>query len=107
MEVDNVNEKDKNVELLLIQWQTCVEMANSVSCRRDTMNNLYITGNLAILTSISIITDLKNIFVLICGIITCFIWLHYINNFKTLNEEKFKVINKLEMKLPAQPFNDE
>ena len=61
----------------------------------------------SILTSISIITDLKNIFVRICGIITCFIWLHYINNFKTLNEEKFKVINKLEMKLPGQPFNDE
>ena len=29
-----------DVESLLAQWQTCVEMANSVSSRRDTMNNL-------------------------------------------------------------------
>jgi len=28
-------------ELLLAQWQTCVEMANSISQRRDTMNNIF------------------------------------------------------------------
>ena len=30
-------------ELLLNQWQTCVDMANSVSQRRDNMNNIFIT----------------------------------------------------------------
>ena len=33
-------------ELLLNQWQTCVDMANSVSQRRDNMNNIFITLNL-------------------------------------------------------------
>lgn len=45
------NKKD---DLLSIQWQTCVEMANSVSQRRDTMNNLFVTLNLAIIAGISI-----------------------------------------------------
>lgn len=30
---------DEKMELILSQWQTCVEMANSVSQRRDSMNN--------------------------------------------------------------------
>lgn len=38
-------------ELLLNQWQTCVDMANSVSQRRDNMNNIFITLNLAIMAS--------------------------------------------------------
>ena len=33
----------ENQEALLAQWQTCVEMANAVSERRDTMNNLFVT----------------------------------------------------------------
>ena len=41
-------------ELLLNQWQTCVDMANSVSQRRDNMNNIFITLNLAIMSAVSI-----------------------------------------------------
>lgn len=33
---------DKSEETLLTQWQTCVEMANAVSQRRDAMNNLLL-----------------------------------------------------------------
>ena len=35
-------------EIILAQWQTCVEMANSVSQRGDTMNNIFIKLNLAL-----------------------------------------------------------
>lgn len=45
----NTNE-DK--ELLLNQWQTCVDMSNSVSQRRDNMNNIFITLNLAIIAAV-------------------------------------------------------
>ena len=38
-------------EVLLSQWQTCVEMANSVSQRRDSMNNLFVTLNIALLAA--------------------------------------------------------
>lgn len=41
-------------EALLSQWQTCVEMANSVSQRRDSMNNLFSpTSKRAIIVAIA------------------------------------------------------
>ena len=38
-----MSKRKPNEDLILAQWQTCVEMANSVSQRRDTMNNVFIT----------------------------------------------------------------
>ena len=58
-------------EILLAQWQTCVEMANSVSNRRDNMNNIFVTLNLAIIATFSIIGELKSLFLLISGIVEC------------------------------------
>ena len=94
-------------EIILAQWQTCVEMANSVSQRRDTMNNIFVTLNLAIIAAVSIGWDLKSIMVLVAGIVTCIIWMVFIRNFKLLNKAKFDVINQLEKKLPAEPFKEE
>lgn len=100
----NTNE-DK--ELLLNQWQTCVDMANSVSQRRDNMNNIFITLNLAIIAAISIIWDIKSLFILIVGITICILWILIIQNYKLLNTAKFNVINSIEEKLPSTPFKDE
>lgn len=38
-----INDKQDSVitEIKLAQWQTCVEMANAVSARRDNLNNLF------------------------------------------------------------------
>ena len=52
------NAEDK-IEIILAQWQTCVEMANSISQRRDTMNNIFVTLNLAIIAAISITWNMK------------------------------------------------
>ncbi|WP_458524066.1 hypothetical protein [Gardnerella piotii] len=46
-------------------------MANSVSQRRDSMNNIFITLNLAILATISIAWNIKSIFLLVSGIVFC------------------------------------
>jgi|GEM_PF-6476309 len=46
-------------DALLSQWQTCVEMANSVSQRRDSMNNLFVTLNIALLAANSFLWDMK------------------------------------------------
>lgn len=100
----NTNE-DK--ELLLNQWQTCVDMANSVSQRRDNMNNIFITLNLAIIAAISITWDIKSLFILIVGITICILWILIIQNYKLLNTAKFNVINSIEEKLPSTPFKDE
>lgn len=98
---------DDKTEIVLAQWQTCVEMANSVSQRRDTMNNIFVTLNLAIVAAISINWDVKSLFILVAGIVVSVIWLLFIRNYKLLNTEKFNVINDIEKKLPVKPFNDE
>lgn len=94
-------------EIILAQWKTCVEMANSVSQRRDSMNNVFITLNLAILATISIAWNIKSLFLLASGIAFCCVWLFFIKNYKLLNREKFKVIDSLESQLPAHPFREE
>ena len=101
------SQQEVDTEIILAQWQTCVEMADSISHRRDTMNNLFITLNLAISTAISIVWDVKSSIILLVGIIFCIVWLSLIQNFKHLNKEKFSVINELEQKLPEKPFLNE
>lgn len=102
-----MNNNEDKVEVILAQWQTCVEMANSVSQRRDSMNNIFMTLNLAIITAVSITWDIKSILILVSGIVACVIWILFLRNYKLLNSEKFKVINSIENKLPVKPFNDE
>ena len=104
--VDMTNNEFKD-NLLLAQWQTCVEMANSISQRRDTMNNIFITLNLTLMTAISIVWDIKSIFILVAGIIVCILWIFFIRNYKLLNTTKFEVINDIEKRLPCQPFSSE
>lgn len=98
---------DKSEEILLTQWQTCVEMANAVSQRRDAMNNLFVTLNLAIVAAVSFIGDAKTVALLVSGIIVCVVWIFFIRNFRELNRAKFEVINKLEQSLPVSAFSDE
>lgn len=97
------NNESKN-EILLAQWQTCVEMAKSISQRRDTMNNIFITLNLAIMAAVSIVWDIKSILILGAGIVVCVLWLLFIRNYKQLNSAKFDIINSIEKNLPSQPF---
>ena len=81
----------KDKELLLNQWQTCVDMANSVSQRRDNMNNIFITLNLAIMAAVSITWDIKSLFILIAGITICILWMLNIRNYKLLNTAKLSL----------------
>ena len=101
-----MKQEDKT-EIILSQWQTCVDTANSVSQRRDSMNNIFITLNLAILAAVSITWDVKSMFILTAGIVICFLWILFIRNYKLLNTAKFEVINKMESKLPIAPLKDE
>lgn len=98
---------EDKTEIILAQWQTCVEMANSVSQRRDTMNNIFVTLNLAIVAAVTITWDLKSVFILLAGVLISVLWCMFIKNYKMLNREKFYVINELEKKLPEKPFCDE
>ena len=95
------------LNLILEQWKTCVDMANSVSQRRDTMNNWFITLNIGLFVALSMNWDRKSILGSFLGIFLCLIWLGFMNNFKKLNTAKFRIINELEKHLPAQPFEQE
>lgn len=101
------DKQDNLTEIKLAQWQTCVEMANAVSERRDNMNNLFVTVNLALAAAISFVWSVKTITLLAAGVIECIIWAAFINNYKNLNRAKFAIIAELEKQLPTQPFNDE
>lgn len=101
-----MEQEDKQQDVLAI-WQTCVEMANGVSQRRDTMNNLFVTLNIAVIAAVSWMWDVKTVFLCVAGLVICVVWLLYINNFKRLNTAKFRVIYDLEERLGVTPFKDE
>ena len=94
-------------EITLTQWKTCVEMADSISKRRDTLNNTFTTLNIAIIAAVSFYWSLKSILILVSGIAICLLWIRLIQNYKALNEEKYTVINDLESTLPNRPFRKE
>ena len=103
----SLDQKKNESEAILAQWQTCVEMANSISQRRDTMNNWFITLNAAIASFVPSDLSSKSFSSLIVGICLCYLWNRIIENYKVLNESKFFIINELEKKLPVRPFTQE
>jgi hypothetical protein len=101
------NSDESDIESLLTQWQTCVEMADSVSARRDTMNNLFVTLHLALITTVAVIWDSKAYPLIWLGCVLCLLWLISIGNYRKLNQAKYDVICEIEKQLPTQPFSDE
>lgn len=103
-----MNEIDK--QLTLAQWQTCVEMANAVSQRRDATNNLFVTLHLAVIgviTAVSSFSAFEVSVICLLGMVFCVTWICIINNFRILNTQKFQVITEMEKKLPIQPMTIE
>lgn len=98
---------EKKTEIISSEWQTCVDLVNSTSGRRDSMNNLFVTINLALLAAITYIKEFKTIILLISGMLICVVWFLYINYYKKLNEERYRIIRDLETYLPQQPITEE
>lgn len=98
---------NRSVDIILEEWKTCVEMANSISQRRDTFNNIFITINTAIMSLILLNPEVNSVLVSLIGIFSLVFWMVFITNFKKLNIAKFKVIFELEKKLPYKPFTKE
>ena len=92
-------------EIILAEWQTCVQMADSVSRRRDTTNHLFLTLNLAILATS--LWGLDEYISLVFGFFLCLLWITFIIDYKNLNKAKFEIICKLEEHLPVTPFKSE
>lgn len=97
----------ENESTVLAMWQTCVDMANASSQRRDTMNNLFASLNIALIAATSIVWDIKSIIMAVAGIFLCGVWIAFVCYFRRLSAAKYAVINDMEKKLPIQPFADE
>lgn len=93
--------------VLLEQWKTCVEMANSNTEKRTNSNNIFITINAALLAVVSFSLDYKSIILSVVGIAVCIVWLYSIENYKKLSSVKYHIVNEIEDRLPLAPFSYE
>lgn len=93
--------------IVLEQWKTCVEMANSNTEKRTNSNNIFITINAALLAVISFTLDYKSIVLSIAGIFVCISWLCSIDSYRKLSSAKYEIVNEIEKQLPLRPFTYE
>ena len=98
---------DNYDSVLLEQWKTCVEMANSNTEKRTNSNNIFITINAALLAVVSFSLDYKSIILSVFGIAVCIVWLYSIENYKKLSSVKYHIVNEIEDRLPLAPFSYE
>lgn len=93
--------------VVLEQWKTCVEMANSNTEKRTSSNNVFITINAALLAVVSFSLDYKSIILSSVGIAVCIVWLYSIENYKKLSSVKYHIVNEIENQLPLAPLSYE
>ena len=93
--------------VVLEQWKTCVEMANSNTEKRTNSNNIFITINAALLAVVSFSMEYKSIALSVVGIAVCVVWLYSIENYKKLSSVKYHIVNEIEQQLPLKPFTYE
>lgn len=97
------------------QYKLYVELMDRTSARRNQTNKFYLTllSAIFIFTSaidrVEILKDENFVFVSIflLGIGICFLWFLNIQSYKQLNKLRFKVIEKMEKKMPFQCFSEE
>ena len=102
-----MDKKTLDKSLALEQWKLCVEMANAISNRRDVMNNLMVTLNIAMVVAYTYSHVARSATISIVGCISCIVWVLLVRYYRTLNEVKFEIINEMEKELPMQPFTEE
>lgn len=97
------------------QYKMLVESAEKVSDKRMSANNYFLTINTAIISLTGLLLTSK-IFLLnfnvvkligLMGLAICVIWFLIVLSYKQLNSGKFKMIHRLEKKLPIKLFADE
>lgn len=96
---------------LLEQYRLYVEMADRISQRRATANTYFLSLNSAILAFVGYLsvkdTGEYNWMLACGGIALCILWRRLIVSYTNLNTAKFKVIHKIEKRLPISPYEAE
>lgn len=103
---------------LFEQYKMYVEMADKISERRATANNFFLTANTLLISVFGIIVgkdiafsteSMEICFPLfaISGLAFSIAWFYIVKSYSQLNSAKFKVIHKIEEKLPLALYKSE
>jgi hypothetical protein len=98
---------------ILEQYKLYVEMADRTSQRRGVANTFFLTFNTALTTAAATFLSTRSvssvwlIFPLVTAIIECAFWFLLIRSYRMLSSRKFRIINIIETKLPASPWQSE
>jgi hypothetical protein len=93
------------------QYKLMVQSAENVSSRRDSTNRFFLSANTFLVLLGGFFTffqiTLGMYIIAIIGMWICFFWAISILSFKKLNSAKYKIIHKMEEKLPVKLYKDE
>lgn len=113
---------DDDTATVLELYKTAVEMADRTSARRAGANSFFLTLNTALAAVVGIVSSARKppphgnlptfdayglVLTAIAGIVLSLTWRALLKYYRRLNGAKFDVINKLEERLPVQPYTDE
>lgn len=113
---------DDDTGTILELYKTAVEMADRVSARRAGANTFFVTVITALAAIVGIVSSARRpaphgnlptfdafglVTTAVAGIVLSFVWWMLLRYYRRLSGAKWKVINELEARLPAQPFTEE
>lgn len=93
--------------IIMEQWKVCVEAANGITEKRNSVNSIFVTVNIALFAVITFSLDYKSIFLSVVGILICILWKQLVDNYKSLNNVKYNIICEIETLLPLSPLKAE
>ena len=95
-------------------YKLAVEMADRISARRGTANSFYLAVHAGIITAVAALLPggatslpLASTFIAIAGMTLSVAWWLSLRSYRDLNRAKFKVILRMEARLPVALFGDE
>jgi len=105
---------DRYQDHLFEQYKLYVDSADRISQRRSSTNSFLLTVNAALVTLYGLTTPLKpsgaaawHLLVPVAGILVCIAWVSLVENYRSLNSVKFKLVHELEKQLPASLYGYE
>jgi hypothetical protein len=109
------NYGDKYIEHLLDQYKMYVGGSEKISDRRQKTNEFFLGLNTALVALLGFIAtkdlgiNINLMFPLssVAGIVICYLWYRIVCSYKGLNDAKFKVIHKIEERLPLSLYDTE
>jgi hypothetical protein len=113
---------DSETTVILELYKIAVEMADRNSARRAGANTFFLTLNTVLAAAVGIVSSARRpapqapavsfdayglVITSIAGIVLAVVWWSLLRYYRRLSAAKFDVINKIELRLPAQPYADE